>query len=336
MIEARTWRDLLGTIIMDLRERQRLADLLGINPITLTRWSTGKCIPRIDNLRPLLDALPQYRSQLSELIIQEFPDFIHCEAAIADQLPAIPSSFYAQVLHTYTSSLPQVRCTTISQLILQYMLQHLDPQQKGMAVFIAQCVASETSEQNSCRKIQSLRQTLSRVSLPWRPLINYHDHFFGAESYIGHAVITGHPVVVQSRQERQRLFPVYTQSDEESSAAFPILLTDRTAGCLCVFSSQPYYFTQATLDLIQSYANLLNLAFHTHAFYDLRLLDLGVMPPYHYQEPVIATFQQRVMRYIIQSAQQNSAIMRSTLEAYVWCEIEATLLAQTYAKSLLA
>src|SRR5579883_2024761 len=61
MEASQSWRELLGKIIADPQERQRLADTLNINPITLTRWATHKSNPRPDNLRPLIEVLPQYR-----------------------------------------------------------------------------------------------------------------------------------------------------------------------------------------------------------------------------------------------------------------------------------
>jgi len=67
-----SWRELLGKIIADSQERQRIANKLGVNPITLTRWVSNKSKPRPQNLRQLLDALPEYHSRMLELIAIEF------------------------------------------------------------------------------------------------------------------------------------------------------------------------------------------------------------------------------------------------------------------------
>ncbi len=40
--QPETWRSLLKSIISDPQERQRLAEELGIKPITLIRWVNGE------------------------------------------------------------------------------------------------------------------------------------------------------------------------------------------------------------------------------------------------------------------------------------------------------
>ena len=54
MDRSTSWRELLGKIISDVHERQRIATTLGINPATLTRWAANETNPRPQNLRELL------------------------------------------------------------------------------------------------------------------------------------------------------------------------------------------------------------------------------------------------------------------------------------------
>jgi len=68
MSDPQTWRELLGQIIENPREKQRLAGELGIRPITLTRWAHEKIRPRLSNLLLLVKALPKHRKQLIDLI----------------------------------------------------------------------------------------------------------------------------------------------------------------------------------------------------------------------------------------------------------------------------
>lgn len=75
MQEPPTWRELLGKIVADPHERERIANELGVNPITLVRWVNNESKPRTQHLRQLLNALPEYRARLLELIIEEFEDF---------------------------------------------------------------------------------------------------------------------------------------------------------------------------------------------------------------------------------------------------------------------
>jgi transcriptional regulator with XRE-family HTH domain len=75
MTERAEWRILLDKVISDPQERQRIAQTLGVRSATLTRWTTNKSNPRQDNLLALLDALPDYRQQLSDSMKKEFPHF---------------------------------------------------------------------------------------------------------------------------------------------------------------------------------------------------------------------------------------------------------------------
>ena len=68
MQTLQTWRELLGRCVQTPPERQRIADVLGVAPITLTRWVSGEVNPRPQYLRKLLVALPQYRERLLALL----------------------------------------------------------------------------------------------------------------------------------------------------------------------------------------------------------------------------------------------------------------------------
>ena len=265
MEAKQTWRDLLGQIINDPHERNRIADALDVNPITLTRWVANKSNPRQDNLRPLLDALPYYRVQLIDLISEEFPHFFDTGPSLKTNLQEIPSTFYACALNTYASSPRQVRSATVGLLVIQQILTHFDPLQQGLLVVIAQCVTPA----RGCR-VRSLRQTLSRSTMSWGRSIEHTTMLFGAESQMGHTLVTRHPIVLQSHVDKMRLFPDDPEGEMESIAVYPLLLADSAAGAFCVASTQKDYFTQFHLDLLQCYTNLFVLAFENCDFYDLK------------------------------------------------------------------
>ncbi len=116
------WRILLGKIINDPQERQRVALLIGANHVTLIRWSTNKSTPRIESLRRLLQALPRYRQQLLELIPEEFPEFF-TERTLENKIaPDIPSAFYERVLQAYTATPPHMRPSSVRITIIQQLL----------------------------------------------------------------------------------------------------------------------------------------------------------------------------------------------------------------------
>ncbi len=321
MAEEQTWRDVLGTITSDPHERQRIADIVKINPITLVRWTNGKSNPRPDTLRLLLDALPDHRTRLAELIVKEFPDFFSVEKTEEQELQEIPSAFYAHVLGAYTTSPPQLRAPSVCMLVLQQILSHLDPQQQGLLVIVAQCVAPEAGQ-----KVRSLRQTLARGTGQWGTQFGSQTRFLGAESQSGHAVITGHPIITQSHEERMRLFPSHQTDQAQSTASYPILLGDRIAGSLSIISTEPDYFTLSRLNLIQNYTDLMVLAFDRCEFYALRNVELAVMPPYSAQVSYLASFQKRVTQHLIQAAQDQQQLTRPQAELIAWREVELELL----------
>src|SRR5579859_3895189 len=97
MDTSRAWRALLGKIIQDSQERQRIAAELGVHPVTLLRWVNAQSNPRAQNLHQLLNALPQHRSVLTELIQKEFSDFRAGIGLNEIETPGIPSEFYMRV-----------------------------------------------------------------------------------------------------------------------------------------------------------------------------------------------------------------------------------------------
>lgn len=319
MNKKQTWRDLLGQIISDAREKQRLANALRVNPITLNRWATNKSSPREESLRRLVNTLSHYQQEMIELIANEYPHLFSQWSATTVAIAEIPSAFYTRILNAYTSSPPIIRSSSVSTLILQQMLAHLDPRQVGMNIEVTQCTPPSPGQ-----KIRSLRKIIERGTYPWD---NPQDtEFMGAESQTGQAVISGHLVVLQNQQEKKLYYPGQDVVDGESIAAYPILFSASVAGCLTISSTQKNYFSQKLLDLIQNYADLMTLAFETHQFYPLHQIALQVMPDRQKQRPHIANFQSCVTSKLLQAAQEGRNITRPQAELQVWQEIEEKLL----------
>jgi transcriptional regulator with XRE-family HTH domain len=321
MEAIQTWRELLGKVIADPQERQRIADALGVNPITLTRWATNKSNPRQDNLRPLFEALPQHRQLLTELIAQEFPQFINEALTQESIVPTIPSAFYAQVLNVHTTSPTRLRVSTMRLLILQQIIAHLDPHQEGLLAIIAQCVPPRTGH-----KVRSMHMTYGRSTPTWGSVIENRILFFGAESQIGQALSTAQPFIVNTPEIHEMLFSMHSSPFDTSSLAYPLLQAERIAGCLAVASIQPHYFTQERLDLLQEYAHLLVLAFEPDEFYDLQDIELGIMPSPERQQIHLMGFQKRVTQHLIQASQRHEVLSRPQAELLVWQELEEEFL----------
>ena len=227
MQEAQTWRELLGNIIRDPQEKQRLADELQVGPITLVRWVNGQVKPRPQKLQELMNALPQHRQVLLKLIGEEFQDFISAlEEMSEDTSQEIPSAFYARVLSAYSTTPRLLRSSSISSLILQQALAHLDPNRQGMSITVVLCSTPKPGD-----KVRSLRETLGRGTFPWKSHLENQVRLLGYESLAGYAVTTFRSLANQNIKEGQTFFPVLRTEYEESAAACPLLRGNRVAGC---------------------------------------------------------------------------------------------------------
>ncbi len=322
--ESQAWRTLLGKIVSDPHERARIARMIGINNVTLTRWATNKSNPRIESLHRLVQALPSYRTQLTELIPEEFPEFLTEEATIEEVAQEIPSVFYERVLHAYTSNPPRLRSSSIRITIIQQMISHLDPIPAGLAVSISVCSPPHTDG-----IIRSLREEIGRGTSPWHTHLHNRLGFLAIESPQGYAVTEGHAVVIHNSTEKKTLFPTHAVEFEQSALACPLQMADRVAGCLYLSSPLQDYFVQTLQDLIKSYANLLVLSFEHNEFFKLEQIALGVMPPYTVQQAYLRHFQQRVTQYM-REMHGSKLLSRQEAEVKVLHDLEEELLCIPY------
>ncbi len=323
MQELPTWRDLLGNVIQDPQERRRIANELGINPITLTRWVNKEAGPRSQSLQRLLKALPQHRKVLLELIVKEFEGFAsEAEDSLTEDLQyKIPGEFYIRVLRTLATIPKVLRFSSLCDLILQQALEQLDPQRLGLAVIVVLCMPPSRGG-----KIRSLRESVGRGTPPWEGKLEQQTILLGAESLAGHAVTLGHLVVNQNLLENQNLSPGYHGLWEESAAAAPIMLEGNVAGCLLISSTQPGYFVPSRQTLIESYADLIALAFEPDEFYEAKYIELGLVPFQEVQQTHLSGFRQRLTETMMQAARNQRPLTLNQAEQMVWQQFEEELL----------
>lgn len=317
------WRTLLETIIADAAERQRIANILEIKPITLIRWATSNAQPRSKHLYALLDALPDMREQLISLIVEEYPEFRTDVAVIEGLSPDIPSDFYAQVLEAHNRHPSISRGATIRALVLQQMLTHLDAQHKGMLIIINQCMPP------SERKVRSLRLIDGRGTPPWQHLFPT-IRFFGLESQIGYAVQMHRPITIPAYKNNVHWQPIQDEQAEESMITYPLIRADQIAGSLTIISTQPYYFTDINIDIVQRYIDLFLLAFEQADFHAFEQIALGIMPSSSLQKTITGQFNQRIHELIIKATHESryQTLSDTTLQLYQKMEQELLLFAR--------
>src|SRR5438876_4177586 len=249
MEETKTWRSLLCEVIRPPLVRQRLAQELGVKPITLSRWATNISNPRPEALRLLPGAIPAFQQQLTTLIEQEYPDIFADAQYEGHNEPGIPSSFYARFFHDYTNLPINLRESSLRLLASQQLLAQLDPHQRGVGIFIVQCTPPSSGDH-----VSSLFKIMGHGTAQWEDTFPYQAQLFGVESLPGNALQQAHYLMIQNSAEHAHLYAGQHQEMIESRIAVPILLIDRAVGCLCAYINQPAYFTSTHIDLMQAYA----------------------------------------------------------------------------------
>lgn len=324
MQETHTWRTLLGSILQDGQERQRIASELGINPMTLIRWANNDTKPRMQNLQQLLGVIPaSYRNPMIELLTAEFPEFAFQVKGSMDEESSqeIPSTFYTGVLRAHATTTRQQRFWSISNLILKQALGQLDSNRLGMEITVAHCMPPDNAF-----KVRSLLERTGRGTKPWNTSLEQRAMFLGIESLAGYALTSLRLLVIQDRSERQNLFPGSWVEHEESAVACPISYEGRVAGCLLISSTQPGYFLPFRQQLIQNYADLMVLAFVPEEFYAPGDIELHPMPPTQVQITHFTHLRQRVSNVMLDSYKHQRPINVVEAEQIVWQQIEKEFL----------
>lgn len=326
MEAGQTWREMLGEIILDAQERQRLATSLGVNSLSLHRWSQGETNPRLQNLQGLSKYVaPKYRTQFVQSLLQEFPDLaVAIEGT--DQVDAaekIPAEFYESVLDAYTQTRKDLRMFTVSNRVLNKALAQLDPNRLGLALSIAVCMPPSTG-----RKVRSLREITGVATPPWQSTLTLEALFLGVESLAGYAVTKGRSFAAENQTGQLGFSPVRWEEGEESAIACPIWFDGRIAGCLIASSTQFGYFLPFRQALVERYAQLLTLALQPEDFYEQDDIELLPMPSRTIQRGIVAEYRQRLSQIILEASRQGRPISIEEAERHVWQHLEEKLLNQ--------
>jgi GAF domain len=329
--EPQTWRQQLAMRISDHDERRRIAQLAGVDEVTLKRYAEGKTKRiRPNLLRPLVAAWPSgERPLMTRLILEEFPDFVPDEqpdaaslnGLIAREAPdGIPLEIYERATRAHATTPLSLRFWVISNLVLGAALEQLDPgpHPVGVEIVLVQCMRCIHSETVGC-----LRETCLLGTPPWRtdqltPL------FLGAESLCGYAVTSARPALCQNLRTNPAFLPVRVEAYEESAVAYPLLQGERVGGCLLVAAAQADFFTPPRLQLVNAYTDLAVLALQDDQFYEKQAIQLRSMPATDVQQAHFASFRRRVNEMISATDRQVANIVQA--EQLVWSQMAEELL----------
>lgn len=324
--QPRTWRQFLAEIIVNPKEKQRIAKELDIGTRTLERWVQGS-VPRSSRvMRQLVDTLPQHRELLTQLIRRDskFSNFSPVPVLIDETPRELAASFYTRILEANATAAANLRFQGISTLILQQSLQLLDPDRVGLEISIIQCIPPARGQ-----KVRSLRERVRMTTRSREEALEERLLYLGAGSLAGHVVATCQFAVIQDVQNQQQGFLPMCQPEsgqEGSIAAYPIQRGGQVAGCFHAACTQTNFFTRARQALLQSYAYLLVLAFDEEEFYSTEDIALGVMPAPAVQSSYVFNFRERVANTITEALRGGKALSLLEAERIVQQQIETELL----------
>src|SRR6266566_7296635 len=325
MSKPSSWRELLGQVISNPAERGRIAAEIDVRPITLTRWTSGISVPRLQNLQQLLQALPyQQRGTFLQLLEE---DGIHLQESplngASQEFPTeISSAFFNEIHETRANTPDALRFWTIRRQVLQHAIKQFDISLTGIFISIVECMVPMNDG-----IVRSLRERINVGTSPWPEEVAYRALFLGVETLAGYVVSYGRHAEIQDLREKGSFLPFYQAEYEISSAACPIQYGGRIAGSILVSSTQPGYFlSPSRVALVRSYANLLALAFEPEQFYPQEAIQLSLLPPPSVQQPYFQKFRQRVSEVMQEGARARRLMTAVQAEEIVWREVEEVLL----------
>lgn len=232
---------------------------------------------------------------------------------------SIPVTLYNRVLHLLCTTSYERRFWSTCAAILNDALKRLDPDRLGLQLSIEQCMAPAYGNTVRC-----LRERLALGTPPWSEQLEQRGSFLGAESLAGFVTSIGHQYTIINKEPR---LPDLLPEHAMSAVASPIMYASRVAGCLLVISTQPGYFRKpALLDLIQSYALLLVLAFHPEDFYELERIELQPMPSFQVQRSYFSSLHQRILALLKKAALDQRPLSYDVAEQHALWQVEEELL----------
>ena len=265
------WRAILARCIEDPKEKRRIANLIGIlSSRTLDRWAEGVSTPKNSQvIRKLSQVVSTSQQELDEALRTAFPDaFIpsrlneplsHLQNPITER--GIPTEFVFRVLNAYSTIPLSLQHWTITNLVLEQMIHHLDPDSTGMGVVLARYI--QTTIQIIDGGGNNLWDTRQLVS----PKICVTE-LDATKSVIK----TGIPQFIQVMpsnplRELGELDLFLHWQEIKSLAIYPIQRCSQVAGALLICARWEDFFTNLRRKLIHGYAELYSLAFRDQDFH---------------------------------------------------------------------
>ena len=273
-----TWREILRTILgqVDEKEKRRMAEIVGVlSTKTFRRWADGISDPQNKHyVRGLERAVPLYQEEMSEALREAFPDAFNAEEKQGSVLSqrvdeGIPVELVWRILHAYTTTPPNLQEWTIASIVVEQMVHHLDPDQLGLAVVVAQLVAVEansppviTLRNGGGSGIWDTGQLIQRFSTERIPI----EH---PSPFLLSVLQTGAPCFLQALPV-DPLPELQEVLHQEEIKALAICRLQRSgiavAGALLIGSREEDFFDFLRRKMVERYSELFGLAYPDRLF----------------------------------------------------------------------
>lgn len=264
------WRKLLAELIENSAEKKKVAEEVGIGPRTLERWAEGVSKPlNMQHIYKLGQVASRSVPELEDALRTAFPSAFKGQSQFENTGKDVSLEFYYRMMDAHTNVQPGLRRYTFNTLTFLQMIRHLDPNNAGFAVVIAQAVPVDAPEN---RIHHFVLQNDGGGSSFWdaRQVASNEPHIFSIESAVGREIMTGYPHFLQDIS--LDALPEHTQfllkrEELRSVAVHPIKREGAISGGTICASTQRDFFTAVRKDIVKRYVDLLGLAFYDREFY---------------------------------------------------------------------
>jgi hypothetical protein len=294
------WQIFLSEVLQDETVLEALAEELGFNPVSLSRWGRG-VVPRnaVRTLRNLVDASSfpkQYRDQFIEEVRKSYPDFYSEPNPLMEDIPVkeIPSLLYNQIIRSHAFVAEELVYWTLTNTICHQMFGHLDANESaGISAMLLLC----TPPSLETGVVRSFYAPVRQIGERPSPLPIHFPFFVGTESLLTDVTPRYNRPLVLDEWEVAALSTPFP-SEIKSLAIIPVQRRSKFAGCFLVSSRENEYFTKPHRQVVYEYGILMELAFRDQDFYSSSSLKLATLPPLDTQREQEARypFRRRVER----------------------------------------
>jgi hypothetical protein len=236
--------------------REEICNGLNLSAGTVRRWIRGEGNPKS---RQTLVKLEELIPEMSQALRKEFSSFF---IDSHDTLIRSVAPVYDRVLQVFNDTEQSRVLSTITEIVLDAMVKHVDIEQLGLVAILGQL---KHDPKQNVEYLQFYAWS-GHGTGAWFEDQAIKDYQVDALSVSGQSVKRGLPIYYSRDRELGRGASLACVEQINSAAAFPILRHGRIAGSVFVAAAVPNFFTRLKRDTISLYMQMMSLAFNDTDF----------------------------------------------------------------------